>query len=97
MLLYVSKQEVNLLPFKISNQKIKMKKDYTFVYKCRLCGETHSSSSIRSEDSGIVLNLLDSFSKMKAVPEIKPFSIHTCKNGNIGISDLQGAIVDELK
>jgi len=75
-----------------------MKKDYTFMYKCRLCGETHTGSMLTSEDSGpAATHLRNSFSKVETAPEIKPFRVHLCKNGDVGVSDLQGAVVTELE
>ena len=69
------------------------KQHYAFVYKCRLCGETESNPHMTAGRTAVILKLADSISRMKAVPEVKLFDIHSCKDGSAGISDLQGVIV----
>lgn len=64
---------------------------YKAIYKCRLCGETFSCGGELAEDKAI-----KKISLMGAMPI--PFFCkfdngkmpHGCKNGSIGIGDLQG-------
>lgn len=68
------------------------KAEYTAVYKCRLCGEKFTSSSIkcsRAKAAGIILSL--AFGIDNNEPQDPTMqNIHYCNNGGIGIADFQG-------
>ena len=71
------------------------KVDYGYVFKCRLCGELKASPIFYAERNEALTKLLDimlhgSSHNGFAVTDT---DIHSCANGDIGISDLQGVRV----
>ena len=72
------------------------KEDWAFVYKCRLCGETHRNPFL-STDRFLVIGFLvdieiNGSHKTTHSGTIHETSLHTCKNGGVGISDIQGVV-----
>jgi hypothetical protein len=68
------------------------KVDYGFVYKCRLCGELKTNPRFYAERNEALTRLLNimlhgSYTNGFTVTDT---DVHTCANGDIGISDLQG-------
>jgi hypothetical protein len=72
------------------------KEDWAFVYKCRLCGETERNPFLFTERFKVIEILVDieinGSHKTTHSGTIHETSLHTCKNGGVGISDIQGMI-----
>ena len=72
------------------------KEDWAFVYKCRLCGETERNPFLFTDRFKVIEILVDieinGSHKTTHSGTIHETSLHTCKNGGVGISDIQGMI-----
>jgi hypothetical protein len=72
------------------------KEDWAFVYKCRLCGETEHNPFLFTDRFKVIEILVDieinGSHKTTHSGTIHETSLHTCKNGGVGISDIQGMI-----
>jgi hypothetical protein len=70
--------------------------DWAFVYKCRLCGETERNPFLFTDRFKVIEILVDieinGAHKTTHSGTIHETSLHTCKNGGVGISDIQGMI-----
>jgi hypothetical protein len=72
------------------------KEDWAFVYKCRLCGETERNPFLFTDRFKVIEILIDigingSHETTHSGP-IHETSLHTCKNGGVGVSDIQGMV-----
>jgi hypothetical protein len=74
----------------------KTKEDWAFVYKCRLCGETERNPFLfasYSEVIGILVDIeINGSHKTQHSGTVHQTSLHTCKNGGVGVSDIQGMV-----
>jgi hypothetical protein len=74
----------------------KTKEDWAFVYKCRLCGETERNPFLFASYSEVIGILFDietnGAHKTQHSGTVHQTSLHTCKNGGVGVSDIQGMI-----
>lgn len=64
---------------------------YTAMYKCRLCGETHSKCATGNKNKAMACTVgaaLDTKVDEPLAPTL--ISFHFCENGSFGISDFQG-------
>ncbi len=72
------------------------KEDWAFIYKCRLCGETERNPFLFTDRFKVIEILVDieinGSHKTTHSGTIHETSLHTCKNGGVGISDIQGMI-----
>ncbi len=72
------------------------KEDWVFVYKCRLCGETECNPFLFISISNAIEILIDieiiGSHKTTHSGTMRQTSLHACKNGGVGVSDLQGMI-----
>jgi hypothetical protein len=72
------------------------KEDWAFVYKCRLCGETERNPFLFTDRFKVIEILVDieinGSHNTTHSGTIHETSLHTCKNGGVGISDIQGMI-----
>lgn len=68
--------------------------EWRFLYKCRMCGAIDDNTV--TGNKGHVLVTLSEVSARGVCTKfgipVAMTSIHSCKNGDIGISDLQGAV-----
>lgn len=64
-----------------------MKETKLFVYKCRLCGKVHA-------DVGGLFDFTEAATELsKEKSNIMGLTrLHNCKDGSIGVSDLQGIV-----
>jgi len=73
-----------------------MKQKYIGVYKCRLCGESFTYGKTYSANRSIarvaMANAIPILFKNKTSG-----MVHCCKDGSIGICDLQGFSEKEIK
>ncbi len=65
------------------------------VYKCRRCGCLENSTHVPNVDKAVIL-IAKGIEMPKEWGPLSPgmTSIHACKDGNIGVSDLIGGITD---
>ncbi len=65
------------------------------VYKCRRCEELEKTTHVPDINKAVILTVLGIGTPEDWGP-LKPkmVSIHSCKDGNIGVSDLIGGIKD---
>ena len=66
--------------------------EYKFIYKCRRCGQFDDSLVTGggiSRPIQLLVNATLGVSSEAMAPNI--LSVHACKDGGIGVSDLQGA------
>lgn len=70
---------------------------YTFLYKCRLCGKTvrEQSGGQSSVIIGIERCLSGSTERMAVGLPIRIMDYHVCYDGSYGVTDLQGAKIDD--
>ena len=72
------------------------KEDWAFVYKCRLCGETERNPFLFTSIGRVIEILLDietnGSHRTTHSGTMHETSLHTCKNGGVGVSDIQGMI-----
>lgn len=71
------------------------KVDYGYVFKCRLCGELHTNPrfyALRNEALTRLLDIMLHGSSNNGFV-VTDTDVHSCANGDIGISDLQGVRV----
>lgn len=69
---------------------------YETIYKCRLCGKIYAHSVTMNRQTAfkaICSCLLDTEFKDGIKPSI--YELHSCENGNMGISDFMGVIERE--
>ena len=70
--------------------------DWAFVYKCRLCGETDRNPFLFTDRLKAIAIMVDmginGSHKTTHSGAVHETSLHTCKNGGVGISDIQGMI-----
>ena len=73
----------------MENQQIGM-----FLFKCRKCGEIHGSLETAWENIFIILiqTVVSGQSDSKWGIPLRMLEIHSCDNGDYGISDLIGAV-----
>lgn len=71
------------------------KVDYGYVFKCRLCGELKASPCFYAERTEALMRLLRIVNEGSCTNgfTVTDTDIHSCANGDIGISDLQGVRV----
>jgi hypothetical protein len=74
--------------------------EYRFIYKCRRCGQFDDSLATSGEIGRpiqLLVNAVLGISSETMAPQL--LSVHTCKDGGVGVSDLQGAspVADEMK
>lgn len=72
-------------------------KEYAYEYKCRRCGEVSYNPRTGNERvayHGLLEAIIPNANFNEGV-RIGMFSTHVCKDGGLGISDLQGFIVLE--
>jgi hypothetical protein len=71
------------------------KVDYGYVFKCRLCGKLKASPRFYAERNEALTRLLDIMQHGSCTNgfTVTDTDIHSCTNGDIGISDLQGVRV----
>lgn len=69
--------------------------DFGFVYKCRLCGKLETNPRFYGHRYKAIKKLVEIETVGCCTDDrsITTTSLHTCKDGNLGISDLQGIIV----
>ena len=65
--------------------------EYKFIYKCRRCGQFDDSASVDGRDTAqrAITNAVIEVDDGLISPGLLYF--HQCKDGGIGVSDLQGA------
>ncbi len=75
---------------------IETKEDWAFVYKCRLCGETERNPFLftdRFEVIEIMVAIrINGSHQTPGCGAIRRTCLHACKNGSVGVSDIQGVI-----
>ena len=67
--------------------------EYRAIYKCRLCGEEFVSAVTGSADIAIknmVLMTAECDMKQKIFNPVTKLSMHSCKDGSMGLSDFLG-------
>jgi hypothetical protein len=78
----------------------KAKTDWAFVYKCRLCGETERNPFLfadRFEVTEIMVDIrINGSHQTTGCGAIRRTSLHACKNGGVGVSDIQGVIQESI-
>ena len=71
--------------------------DRAFIYKCRLCGEMDRNPFMFCDTFKVIEILTDiairGHHRTPNSGAVNNTSIHICKNGGVGISDLQGMAV----
>jgi hypothetical protein len=72
------------------------KEDWAFVYKCRLCGETERTPFLFTDRFKVIEIMVDigingSYNTQHS-GAVHKTSLHTCENGGVGISDIQGMV-----
>lgn len=60
------------------------------VYKCRLCGEVYADSGGALDFTEAVVELCKNRSNAAGLTDV-----HICKNGFLGVSDLQGLVPEK--
>jgi len=72
------------------------REDWAFVYKCRLCGETERNPFLFADKFKVIEIMVDmginGSHKTARSGAVHKTSLHTCKNGGMGVSDIQGMI-----
>lgn len=65
------------------------------IYKCRRCGDLEKSTHVPNVDKAVILTV-NGIGTPKDWGPLSPkmISVHSCKDGNIGVSDLIGGITD---
>lgn len=71
------------------------KADYGYVFKCRLCGELKVNPRFYTERTEALMRLLQIVNEGSSHNgfAVTDTDLHSCANGDIGISDLQGVRV----
>lgn len=67
--------------------------EYRAIYKCRLCGEEFVSAVTRNTDisiKNIVLMTAECDVKQKILNPVTKLSMHSCKDGSMGLADFWG-------
>jgi len=70
-------------------------KEAVLKYKCRLCGEVIDGGITDGDFAIPVLLDIISGKVTKSIPQ-KLIDIHTCQNGNVGITDCIGAKIRDI-
>ncbi len=63
--------------------------EYMAVYKCRICGAVFACGKTYTEDESLK-KIVKSCTILPLFPHDKGFTTHACKDGSLGIADLQG-------
>jgi hypothetical protein len=66
--------------------------EYVFVYKCRKCGALSDGAVTGNESvaTNTLIELITTGRSRTIGASVNLASIHSCKDGGFGISDLQG-------
>jgi hypothetical protein len=76
------------------------KEDWVFVYKCRLCGETERNPFLFADRFEVIEIMVDirinGSHQTPGCGAIRRTCLHACKNGGVGVSDLQGMITASI-
>ena len=64
-------------------------REYIGIYKCRLCGEVFVCGKPYTEDESLK-KIVKSSTIFPLFPHDKGYTAHGCKDGSLGIADLQG-------
>ena len=67
--------------------------EYRAIYKCRLCGEEYVSAITASADMAIknmVVITAECDSGQRILNPVTKLSMHSCKDGSMGLADFLG-------
>ena len=67
---------------------------YNAQYKCRLCGKIYDSCSVSNENIAIQ-NMLSITQNIRMKATVDEKSMHSCGNGNLGLSDFIGFVKED--